>query len=315
MTCPVIQSDLSHLHAVTETTWGTLPGSPTYIWLPVSEYGVTFQAEHRKSQLFVGNQQEHHSQKRRGMPQGSLSLPFFGWRNSGMSTSLAQFIYDWGFSIPTDGCNRASKVIEWAEGPDLANRRHLGLRVNQITLAGDEGSGQVTFALDLMGKTEATFATAQTVPNATNQLMDQAFENVAISLGGSTITARSFSFVQNNNLSVQYENSFDPTYIIQGTVQRTLTIEVSKEDDTYAALHRAATEGDLTGQLVLTSSHEGTGTGGTDNTVLTIDFNLLRLQSATPSFGLGQIATETLEFAVLKPTGADEAVDSAWTET
>lgn len=314
MTCPVIPSELSHLFLGAETTWGTVPGSPTRIWIPCDQYTGMLKTEHRQANPFTGNLYKHHSKKRRARVEGNLTAKFFGWRNSGMATSIAQYLFDWGFEIPADICNRDSKFAEWAEGPDVTNRLHKGLRVNQLTLAGDSGNGEVTISLDLIGQDEATLATAQTPPSATNQLVDAAFETCTISLGGVEIPMRSFQLVRNHNLFADYLNSTRLTYLIQGGIVDTLTVTVDKTDTTWDDLNRSTDEGDIAVQLVINAPNAGTGDVGTDTNTLTIDIALARLQDSPSSFPRNQIAEQTLTFAILKPTGTDPAIDTTWAD-
>jgi hypothetical protein len=85
----------------------------------------------------------------------------------------------------------------------------------------------------------------------------------------------------------------------------TFSAVMTKEDDTYQALNRAAADSDLVGSLVLTGSHEGTGATG-DDTRLTIAMPKMTLQNPENGFSRGQDAQETLNWVVRKPdTSAD----------
>lgn len=312
MVCPVVISDLCALHLIDEVTWGTKPGSPTRIWVPVSSYDVKLDVATRQSQLFVGNSKQHHSRKTNGTVQGNLTAPMFGWEHAGSAVSIAEYLYTWGFADPADACARASKTAEWTEGPDLANREHNGLRVNTATLSGDSSSGQITISLDLMGKDEVALVSAATPPTATNGLVDFSFEDAVISLGGSVVEVKSFSWKQENNLVAEFASGSDRPYLlIQNEVKNMLSITLNKADDTYAALIRAAAEATMTGEIVVSGPHAGTGASGT-NTVLTIAINKLVLLSAPSSFSKGQIATEQLEFIAIKPSGTDPVFSSTW---
>lgn len=315
MACPILPSSLSFLTLGAETTWGTVPGSPTYVHCPVATYGVKLVTENRQSSLFTGNEFQKHNQKRRGNPQGQVVAPMFGWQPSGLGMSLAQYLFDWGFDIPaSDPCVRDSKFAEWAEGPDVANRRHTGLRVASATLAGDSGSGQVTIALDLQGKDEATFATAQAVPDDMNSLVDFDFSNVTLTLGGTSVAIRSFELKVDYSMQPLFENSTRPVYLLADMTSYTFNVTLAKEDDTYAALHRALTNSELTAVLSMQGSHEGTGTALTDDTKLAITMARCALIDDAPTFNRGQAIEEALNFLVLKPDTTDNPIESVWSE-
>lgn len=315
MACPILPSSLSYLTLGAETTWGTVPGSPTYVHCPVASYGVRLVTENRQSDLYTGNEFQKHNQKRRGNPQGQLVAPMFGWHPSGLSESLAKYLFDWGFDIPvSDPCVRTSKFAEWAEGPDVANRRHTGLRVASATLAGDSGSGQVTISLDLQGKDEATFATAQTVPNDMNKLVDFDFSNVTLTLGGTSVAIRSFELAVDYSMQPLFENSTRPVYLLADMTSYTFNVTLAKEDDTYAALHRALTNSELTAVLSMQGSHEGTGTVATNDTKLAITMARCALIDDSPTFNKGQAVEEALNFLVLKPDTADNPLEAVWSD-
>lgn len=314
MACPILPSSLSYLTLADETTWGTVPVSPTYVHCPVASYGVKLVTEHRQSDLYTGNEFQRHNQKRRGNPQGQLVAPLFGWHPSALSESLAQYLFDWAFDIPdTDPCTRPSKFAEWAEGPDVANRRHEGLRVASATLAGDSGSGQVTITLDLQGKDEDTFATAQTVPDDMNSLVDFDFSDVTLELGGSPVAIRSFELTVDYSMQPLFENSKRPVYLLADMTSYTFNVTLAKEDDTYAALHRAQTDSEMTGVLSMQGSHEETGATG-DDTKCVITMARLALIDNSPTFNKGQAVEEGLNFLVLKPDTTDEPLEVVWSE-
>lgn len=314
MVCPIIISDLSYLTLGAETTWGSVPGSPVYVYTPVGSYDVSLQTEHRQAQVFAGEAQPIHSDKRRGMPQGSLTAPLYGYVPTTLTaTSLAEYLCTWGFDSPGT-CGRDSMFAEWAEGPDISNRQHTGLRVSQAQLTGDESSGQVQIQFDLMGKNEAALVTAQTVPDDKNSLIDFKFEDVVLTIGGSTLSIQSFNLTVNHALAPRYLNATRPTYIErQGQMDITFQCVMLKEDDTYQALNRAAANSELVGSLVVKGSHNGTGATGT-NTVGTIAMPRMALQVPENSFSLGQDATETLNFKVLKPDTSADAYAFTWSE-
>ena len=52
----------------TESSWGTLPGTPYYVHVPVDDYTVKFAPVNRQNNPFSGLLQRKHSRNIKGMP-------------------------------------------------------------------------------------------------------------------------------------------------------------------------------------------------------------------------------------------------------
>ena len=302
----------SYLTLAAETTWGTSPGTPPYFHIPVESYGVKMKRDRRNAALFTGLQQRKHGKSFRGMPAGQLVSCMYGWKPSGFGTSIMQILVDWAMSEP-ETVDKLSKLAEWAEGPDVSNVRHNGLRVNGWTIEGSADAGNVKISLDLMGKTESALATAQTLPNDRELCVEMEFTDCTFALGGSAILLRSFRWQGQNNLAATYLNSTSPSFLSSGDLVETLNFTFMKAADTYPAYNRAFAEVEQTGQIVLKGAHNGTGTGGTNYTVLTVDFNRLAFVEPEDSSGKALIE-EGLSFEVLKPDSASAAKTLTYSE-
>lgn len=307
-----IHARKSYLALAAETTWGTTPGTPSYIHVPVTTYSVKMKRDRRKSRPFIGLLQAKHGKSFRGMPAGQLVTGCYGYKPGGFATSIMQALIDWACSEP-ETVDKISKLAEWAEGPDVSNVRHNGLRVNSWTIEGSADSGTVTISLDLMGKSESALATAQTIPTDRELCVEMEFSDCTFALGGVAQDLRSFSWQGQNALAATYLNATSPSHLAAGDLNETLNFTIMKADDTYAAYNRAFTEVEMTGQIVLKGLHNGTGTGGTDYTVLTIDFN--RLSFIEPANNSNNaLIEEGLTFDVLKPDSSSAAKTLTYSE-
>lgn len=301
----------SYLVLGDESVWGTTPGTPSFVHLPVMSYSVKMNRDRRNSQVFVGLMQRKHGRSFRGMPAGALQTNLYGYKPGGASTSIMQYLIDWACSQP-ETIEKLSKFADWAEGPDVSNVRHNGLRVNGWTVEGSADSGTVTINLDLMGKTESALATAQALPNDRELCVEMEFSDCTFELGGSSIDLRSFRWQGQNNLAATYLNGTSPSVLAAGELVESLNFQILKADDTYSAYNRAFAEQEMTGQIVLKGAHNGTGTG--TYTVLTIDFNRLAFVAPEDTRALNALMEQGLQFDVLKPDSASAAKTLTYTE-
>lgn len=309
----IIHGIKSYLVLGAETTWGTTPGTPTFYHLPVNSYGVKMNRDRRNSTPFVGLMQRKHGKSFRGMPSGQLQTNLYGYKPGGVSQSLMEYLITWAMSQP-ETIEKLSKFADWAEGPDVSNVRHNGLRVNGWTIEGSADSGTVTISLDLMGKTEATLATAQTLPDDRELCVEMEFSDCTFALGGVAQSLRSFRWQGQNNLTATYVNGTSPSYLSAGQLVESLNFQILKEADTYTAYQRAFSEQEMTGQIVLKGAHNGTGTGGTNYTILTVDFNRLAFVSPEDTRAMNALIEEGLTFDVLKPDSSSAAKTLTYSE-
>jgi hypothetical protein len=311
-----IHARKSYLAIAAETTWGTTPGSPAYYHVPVTSYAVKMKRDRRKSRPFVGLLQAKHGKSFRGMPAGQVQTGMYGFKPGGSATSIMQMLVDWAMSEP-ETVDKMSKLAEWAEGPNVANVRHNGLRVNGWTIEGSADSGTVTISLDLMGKTEAALATAQAIPADRELCVEMEFSDCTFQLGGTPVSLRSFQWQGQNALAATYLNGTSPSFLSAGDLTETLNFTVMKPDDTWTAYNRAFTEVEMTGQIVLKGLHNGTGTMGTNYTILTIDFNRLSFiepADSSSSSSSNALIEEGLSFDVFKPDSSSAAKTLTYSE-
>jgi len=290
MTNPII-GEFNYLAACTESTWGTLPGSPSWVFLPCLSYGVKLNTERRQSPVQVGVMQEKHNQTVFGSTGGTITMPLYGWwpANSG-SISQMQWILAWAMGTNLESKTRASKSLFWAEGPDIANKIHTGSVVGSWTLSGAAGS-PVTMSLDIMGYDEIGMDdatnradTAPTIPTDMNQLTEVLFEDTTLTLGGSSTEIKAFTIKQNFNLTVGREAANRPSFIVPKKVVTDVAFTIRKTADTWDQYNRDTDEVETTASLAIKGLHRGTGSTG-DYTVATIAFNRLSLMAPATEGG------------------------------
>lgn len=304
MTCPILGAK-SYAHFVDESTWGVLPGTPTYYFVPLISNGVRLRQEHRRSQAYAGLRQAVNKQLVFAMVSGQITLGLHGWQTS--SVSLMQKFLDWGFEDQEDTCP-PSKQMEWAEGPNVANFRCGGLRVNTANLTGSADSNDLILSLDLMGKTETAVATAQTRPNDTKKLVGALFRDITfeVDLAGGTdyteVGIRGFTWNASANLAAVRENSSGPVDIsANGDFAETFQFVLNKANDTYDDIRRDLTEAtEISARLTLRALHLGTGGVGTEFSKAVITFPRLSFSDNERGGDRGFLS-DTINLDVLKP--------------
>lgn len=322
----------SFLTLNSESSWGTSPGTPERIYVPCESYGVRLNVDNRQAKPFLGVYQRKHMRRYRGMPQGTLvtnlyafePTPLTGTTGSDLGISLAEYLLDWGMVDEAATIHEASalpsKTAEWAEGPDTANKKHTGLRVNQGTLSGSADSGVVQLSYDLMGKTEAALGSAQTPPADVNELTEMEFANVIFKLddgaGGAlaAIEIDAFELQVQHALQVRYNNNRQPSLLLKTDRLVTLSVTIDKNAATYDVIVRdlvPSTEEVFVGQLILQGYNAGTGAA--DWTVGTLQFNAMEIQDNPEQGGRDDILQEQLSFICTKPDSASLDMSVAWT--
>lgn len=326
----------SYLNLITESTWGTKPGTPSRVYVPVEDYGVQFQTQKRQGKPYLGLYQRKHGVRRQGHPAGQIVANLYGYQfgvdeavggttvAAGSSISIAEYLLDWAIADEAGTIHEArdlpSKTAEWAEGPDVSNVEHNGLRVNQATLSGGESSGVVQLALDVLGKSEANLGSAATIPTDHEELVDMEFADVVFKLddgaGGSlaALSIASFQLQVQHNLIVKYNNADNPTLIVKGDRLVTLQVTIDKNANTYDAFRRTlSSETDFVGQLIVQGLNNGTGASAW--TIGTMDFAKLRYVDHQDTRGRDALFQQPLQFMVHKPDASDNDIDIAWTES
>lgn len=306
----------SYLMIGDEATWGTMPAVPVYYALPVNNYNVRFKPESRQATPYLGIFQRKHNKIFRGMPSGQLECALYGWQPATLGKSFMEYLLTWGFGSH-EVVELPSKFAEWAEGPNVANKRHLGLRVNSATLSGADGQ-PLSLQLELQGQSESgndVVTAAQTIPVDHEKLVDAEFsQDTTFKLAGAAINLSAFSVQIQNGLKVEYLNSFTPALIVK--TQRVITVQFTpmKTSDVYDAYNRTQGMTEFTGEIKIKALHNGTGTTDTDWTVATISFPRLSFQSADTQGGMQDVLKQPLSMFALKPDTSSTDMSIVFTE-
>lgn len=307
-----------------ESVYGVKPGSPTYFHVPLLTYDVKMNRNMRQSKPFVGTFQNHHNQPNNGMPQGSFSLPLYGHRLPSMNKSIAEYFLQWAFA-DHETTFLPSKGVEWAEGPDVANKRHNGVRINSATLTGSSDTGNIVLSCEVMGQTEENVATAQTLPTNRYKLIEfeycgtDARADTTFFLGANgdeEIHPKSFTITVNNGLKPEYLEKFYPS--IMPKTQRVVTLQLTfpKQDDVYDAYNRLPTATELVGQFILKGLHQGVNgaTGGTNWTQVILDMARCSIIKPGDQGAKDDTAFHVLDMVVLKPQTSANDIVQTWSQ-
>jgi len=300
LTSIIVDQDI-HVTTWAESTWGTKPGSTPYVFLPLTQLDVAFQAERRENRPFLGQFGRNHGRRLKGMPRGSMGGLLHGFYDSDVSKSLAEFVLDWVFDSPTSNFP-PSIGLERAEGPNVANEQFNGLRVNQFTLTGSEDSGVVSWTADVMGHSAAAVVTAQTIPNDLETMADFEFADVSMTVdhggGAAAEQISEFTLVRNNALEVKYLGALTPQALFRTDRLTTFSFNFPKQADTYDVYRRLMTsETEL--DIILSMQGLHNGTAANDYTTCTIDME--RCQIASIEDANGNPKMVTVNCVVLKP--------------
>jgi len=292
-----VSGALKHLRIAKETTWGTFPATPTYYYIPIVGDGYT-----------VRQRNEFHDPEtsifnyRRG--------PFTLVRKdvSGDLTVMAQpgyvrQILDWGLERSAT-FETSSFSAEFRDG--VTAFRHTGLKCETLTISGDADSGDLTFALALVGKDESVitpFAVPSVTGDATTGYVDEDFfifqhgNALEIPDGTRIATISAFTFTITNNHTVGPAGS-DNTIVHLTANRQTVngTVTLLYEDDTFGAILRNFS----TTSLDFNFTHPG-------GTVIRLTIPRVILTDLPREGGQSDTLTQTLNFeAEYDSTAADQ---------
>lgn len=330
MTLPAnIVGAKDYLALVAESTWGTTPGSPTWVHIPVESYGVKFEAENRQAKPLTGVLDHKHNRNIKGMPKGGLTTPLFGWHPATLqgstagtlATSHAEYLMTWLFGNP-GAIVLPSQSAFYAKGPNLANQLDKGLRVNQATLAGSFENG-ISLSADVMGHDQlgnAEIGNAPALPNSRCRLVEFLMEHVVCNFDGSDIPIGAFNWQAQRALKEAYytavggSNAFRPGVLRATDFASTISLTRPKEDDVWAeALRDMDPEDSHHLILTLKGLHKGTGAVDTNWTQVVLDYPAISFVTHEVSGGR-ELNDETLNFVILKPDTSGASYTQTWTD-
>ena len=313
ITQAIIGGSDNYIHLWAESTWGTKPGSPALIYMPVTNYGVAMTKNSRETKPHYGQFGKAGVFHVTGQPAGQITGELCGVEPSSSATSLAKTILDWVFGGEADTF-LPSKGIEFAQGPDIANQQHDGLRVNTFTLAGAEG-GAVTWTLDVMGTTDTAVTTANTISADLKGFPGFEFSDCVLTIGGTAIDIADFSLQRQHGLKVKYLGGTTPKVIAKSMRNTTFQFKIVKQAAAYDVIRRTiGTETDSALVLTMNGKHGGTGASGTYTTIaFTMPKSRLLMPGDAHSFE--DITMTDLPYACLIPDGGGAEITIAYSLT
>lgn len=316
--CP-IYGDLSYLFLADEATYGVQDASPDYTYLPVFNYDVENVQEMRQPQPFTGFAEDYDNLVVRQAPAGPMACALYGWRTGSASISLAEYVMAWAFTDLETLCGLPSKTAQWAEGPNVCNKKHLGMMVNNATLAGaDDNGGQITLSLDIVGASESTLTTAQTIPSDLTRLNEFMFTDSTFSIGPNSgalvsVEYKGFSWQQQRNLIPIYNGARSPRRYRPQKPTANFSFNIEKADGTWDAIRRATDATNYYGRLVLKGAHNGTGATG-NYAQVQIDFPKLSFRTTKDTRARNGVVQQQISFGLLKPTTSAASSTQTWSE-
>lgn len=317
MTCAITPGSICYLVVCRESTWGTKPGSPTNVYLPVENPAINMVPQLRESKPFSGTPSGVHAQVVRASPSGTIQVPLYPWQLSGHTKSLAQHIMEWALPTAFDAstmCDFPSMTIEASEGA-ISDRQFLGMRVGQFQLSGSEQDPGMKMALTLMGKDANALGTPPAAPpDNKNGLQDMQFSDLVLTVDGVETSINNFQLDMNFGMQSIFNSSDRPEIILASEISGSLALGRQKGDSTWDELLCDSATHEYSIVAELRGSHNGTGGVGTTETVLTITLPRCVLKDAPTAWVMNNANTQNLNFVLKKPDTSDEMISAAFTE-
>jgi hypothetical protein len=290
-----------------ETTWNTYNGSGTLVYVPVTDYGVTITQQYNQAELYTGVVDLVHNQPVSASIGGSIACPL--WTNKVSSKSIAQWLIDWGLNRSSPSVLDSYSAV-LAEEAISTSRRHTGLTVNTMTIAGTNSQG-VAISLDVLGGGEASTGSIPGVPETAPPPFGVMFNGYGggvngvemyIDSGTSSVLAttgeqiRSFNLVVNNTATAYYTNSYFPTAIGAGRRKVGFNFQVFKDSDAWDLLRRSSAANEFHIKLML-KGPDGLGSYST----ITFEMERASFSGCTDQHQLDQYTEQGLAMMALKP--------------
>jgi hypothetical protein len=306
-----------HLHLRPETTWGVHSSSNTSLMIPYARYSVQTKVVATQADLFVGLRQRRHHRVQRASVEGVLSVPL--WAQHVDGKSIAQHLLEWGASGPQSPFldSMTADIFE----SDTDNKRHLGLRVRSMTLAGDATSSGITLEMELDGKEEQGGITPPPLSPTPAPLAEFLFSDAELflstgaeaegALASEKVDVRSFRLRLENNLRTYHTSSYFPSLVVAGIRAVSFQFTIFKNSNLLDLMRRTSDVSRRACRLVLKGRHLGTAGTGTFTTV-TILLDQAHFADATDSVRLNELVEQSADWVVIKPATAEPDIELAF---
>lgn len=315
-----------YLNLRKESVWGTKHGSNADIYLPYTEYSVGVSEENQQPEVFTGLRQRRYNVRGRKTLAGNLACPLWSYHVD--SASIAEHLIKWA-NDNADSSSLVSYTAELADG-GIDPKRHLGLRVGTMEIAGSANAPDVTISLGITGKNELGSEDSVTVPALSNTApLPVAFkffdchlylttESEASSARssaaalGDEIYIREFRIAFANTLAPRYNNDRWVGSIGAGMRIIDVSFMIEKIAANYDVIRRSTSIVNRAARLRLVGSHGGTGASGT-NTVINFHFDRLNFNGMTDTSPLNDFVDQNTNWVVLKPATSSQDLNVYFT--
>jgi hypothetical protein len=272
--------------------------------IPAAEYSVRPRVHVRSADAFCGERARVHAAPARAVLAGRLVAPLMPAHAEGKS--IAQHMIEW--AAPAEATVLPPSCSVEVREPHGRDVRHLGLRVDAMTIAGDAKSGGLSIALDLLGASEEALATSPHPAPDPPAPQPFRFENLRLWLSNdgaseAPLAIESFRLRFANRLTPYWLGGPAPAALPAGVREVGLQCSVFPRDDLLDALRRRTGSMRASMRLELVGPRVETGPPG-DFTRIVIRLARVELLDAADVAPLDGPVVQRVSFRGLKTHGA-----------
>ena len=230
-----------HCRFAQEATWGTYPGSPTLVHIPVIGDGYTVAQSNEHYEPRTSMYKWHMGPRRvfKKAIAGDITMPIQG--------EYLEEVLGWIFTRDATSFDGESFACEKRDG--VEGTRHTGLKVDTATIEGDAESGNFTIRLGVIGKSEGTissFAIPAVTDTITSGYIADAFwafqdgNSLEIPQATARTTMTAFSITVANNLKPGPPGSDQELIWLESSnMLITGSVSLRYDDNTFTTLRRS----------------------------------------------------------------------------
>lgn len=298
-----------------EDAWKVRSDDDPDLCIPAIEYSVRPRVQVRSADVFAGLRARRHAAPSRVLLAGRLIAPLTPAHAEGRS--LAQHLIEW--AAPGEASvHLPSRSID-AREPHGRDVRHLGLRVDATTIAGDSKSGEISIALDLLGAEERSLASSPAPLADPPSPHPFRFEDVKLLLSDddrfeTALAIESFRLRCANNLAPYWVGGLAPAALPAGAREVSLQCTAMPRDELLDALRRRDGPMRTSVRMELIGPHLGTAPAGFF-TRIQIRMDRVELLDAADVGPLDEPVAQRVAFRGIQTDGAGAELDFEFSTT